>query len=124
MRTRVRRLLEEAPDKEEQHAPEGGTDFWAGKIVCWQMCHCPPAIKDECPANKHTFLPCWEIEGTYCKLQMNGPVATGTDTSICEVCRVYKKYGGGKRIELKLFGKGIDGAMNSRQGKTSLKRII
>jgi hypothetical protein len=48
---------------------------------------------------------------------MNGPVATGTDTSICEVCRVYKKYGDGKRIELKLFGKGIDRAMNSRQGE-------
>jgi hypothetical protein len=48
---------------------------------------------------------------------LNDPVVTGNDTSICEVCRVYKKYGGGKRIELKLLGKGIDAAMNSSQGK-------
>ena len=113
----VRRLLKEAPGKEERHDPESGTDFWAGKTVCWQICRCPPAIKDECPANKYTSFPCWEIEGTFCKLQINGPVATGTDTGICEVCRVYKKYSGGKRIELKLLGKGIDKAMNSTQSK-------
>ncbi|OGO00346.1 MAG: hypothetical protein A2Y59_01940 [Chloroflexi bacterium RBG_13_52_14] len=117
METKVRRLLEEALGKEQELAPEGGADFWAGKTVCWQMCHCPPSIKDECPATKHTFHPCWEIEGTYCKLQMNGPVATGTDTSICEMCRVHKKYGDNKPIQLKLLGKGIDVALNSRQGK-------
>ncbi len=33
---------------------------------------------------------------------------TGTDTSVCETCRVYKKYGDNKPIKLKLRGKGID----------------
>jgi hypothetical protein len=48
---------------------------------------------------------------------MNGPIVIGNDTSICEVCRVYKKYGSGKRIELKLLGKGINAATSSSQGK-------
>lgn len=119
MKTRVRRLLEEAPGKEEELAHEARADFWAGKTACWEMCHCPPSIKNDCPASKHTFLPCWEIEGTYCKLQKNGDIVTGTDTSICAVCRVYKKYGDGRAIELKLPGKGIDSATNLRQGKRS-----
>ena len=117
MAPKARRLLEEAQGKKEQLSKEAGSDFWAGKTVCWQMTQCAPAIRDDCPATKFTFLPCWEIEGTFCKLKMNGPAVTGNDTSICEVCRVYKKYGGGKRIELKLLGKGIDAAMSSRQGK-------
>jgi hypothetical protein len=63
-------------------------------------------IKAECPATKYQFLPCWEIEGTYCKLDDRG--ATGKDTRICEVCQVYKKYGDGKPIRMKLFGRGLD----------------
>jgi len=117
MKTRVRRLLEEASGKEEALAPEAGTDFWAGKTSCWEICHCPPSIKNDCPASMYTFLPCWEVEGTYCKLQKGGGTVTGTDTSICAICRVYKKYGGGRTIELKLPGKGIDRAINARQGK-------
>jgi methyl-accepting chemotaxis protein len=114
METRIRRMLEEALRKDEELAKERTTDFWAGKTFCWQMCHCPPAIKDECPASKFTFLPCWEIEGTYCKLQKNGDIVTGTDTSICEVCRVYKKYGGGRPIELKLLGKGLNTSIETK----------
>ncbi len=117
MAPKARRLLEEARGKEEQPSKEAGSDFWAGKTVCWQMTQCAPAIRDDCPATKFTYLPCWEIEGTFCKLKMNGTAVTGNDTSICEVCRVYKKYGGSKRIELKLLGKGTDAAMSSRQGK-------
>jgi len=112
MQRGIRRLLEEALGKEEGVAQKG--DFWAGKTACREMCHCPPAIRDECPASKYTALPCWEVEGTYCKLEMKeGGIVTGTDTSICEVCRVYKRYGEGKRIELKLRGKGIDSTLNS-----------
>jgi len=112
MQRGIRRLLEEALGKEDVVAPEG--DFWAGKTACWEMCRCPPAIRNECPASKYTALPCWEVEGTYCKLEMKeGGIVTGTDTSICEVCRVYKRYGDGKRIELKLRGKGINVAMNA-----------
>jgi hypothetical protein len=81
-------------------------NFWAGKEACWDTCHCPEMIKAECPAAKYQFLPCWEIEGTYCKLDDSG--ATGKDTSICEMCQVYKKYGDGKPIRLKLFGRGLD----------------
>ncbi len=81
-------------------------NFWSDKQPCWEKCHCPELIKVECPSTKYQFLPCWEIEGTYCKLDDHG--ATGKDTSICEVCRVYKKYGNGEPIKLKLYGKGLN----------------
>ncbi|MCX6005686.1 MAG: hypothetical protein NTZ34_00265 [Chloroflexi bacterium] len=87
--------------KEEQ-----GVNFWADKAPCYKLCNCPEMITNECPVAKYQFLPCWEIEGTYCKLDDKG--STGRDTSICETCRVYKKYGNGEPIVLKLFGKGID----------------
>ena len=87
--------------KEEQ-----GVNFWADKTPCYKLCNCPEMITNECPVSKYQFLPCWEIEGTYCKLDDKG--STGRDTSICETCRVYKKYGNGEPIVLKLFGKGID----------------
>lgn len=125
MEGRLRRLVEGGVSKEEGVTKESGSDFWAGKTPCWQMCHCPPAIRDECPGSKYTSLPCWEIEGTYCKLQMKGNIATGTDTSICEVCRVHKLYGNDKPIELKLRGRGIDLAINSspeRRAKMDIKR--
>lgn len=85
---------------------EGTSDFWQGKTACWEMCHCPEVIKSECPAPKYRSVPCWEIEGTYLKLTADG--TSGKDTSICQTCRVYKRWGGNKPIELKLFGKGID----------------
>lgn len=81
-------------------------NFWQDKQPCWEKCHCPEAIKADCPSTKYQFVPCWEIEGTYCKLDDHG--ATGKDTSICEVCRVYKKYGNEEPIKLKLFGKGMN----------------
>jgi len=87
------------------------TDYWAGRSPCWEMCHCPAMIRNECPATKYHFIPCWQIEGTYCKLDDYGE--SGTDTSICQVCRVYKKYGNGEPIELKLFGRGIDSSLKS-----------
>ena len=119
MKAKGRQLLEGASRKEENLAREDEADFWAGKTVCWEMCHCPPSIKNDCPASTYTFLPCWEVEGTYCKLQKNGDTVTGTDTGICAICRVYKKYGGGRAIELKLPGKGIDRAINARRSKRS-----
>ncbi|MCX8125920.1 MAG: hypothetical protein N3E40_02075, partial [Dehalococcoidia bacterium] len=82
------------------------SNFWAGKQPCWEMCQCPEVIKEECPASKYTSYPCWEIEGTYCKLDRNG--TNGRDTSICKVCRVYKRWGDSRPIQLKLFGRGID----------------
>ena len=80
--------------------------FWAGKVACWDKCNCPEMIKAECPAVRYQFLPCWEIEGTYCKLDDRG--STGKDITVCQTCRVYKQYGQGKEIKLKLFGRGID----------------
>lgn len=80
--------------------------FWAGKRACWEMCQCPETIRKECPAPKHQNVPCWQIEGTYCKLDDYG--ARGDDTSICEVCRVYKRWGENKGIDITLFGKGIN----------------
>ena len=100
------KLLERKPITEGAAFDEEKADVWAGKAPCWEMCHCPTPIKEECPACHYATVPCWEIEGTYCKLDNYG--ATGRDTSICEVCRVYKRYGQNKPIELKLFGRGID----------------
>lgn len=92
--------------KTETEKDATSLNFWADKQPCWEKCHCPELIKAECPATAYQFLPCWEIEGTYCKLDDHG--ATGKDTSICEVCRVYKKFGNNEPIRLKLFGKGMD----------------
>jgi hypothetical protein len=83
-----------------------GLGFWHDRRPCWEMCHCPEKIRNECPAMKYTRFPCWEIEGTYLKLSEDRQ--TGTDTSLCQVCRVYKRYGGNQPIVLKLLGKGID----------------
>ena len=95
---------------------EDTSDFWQGKTPCWEMCHCPQAIKSDCPAPKYPSLPCWEIEGTYCKLTANG--TSGRDISICRRCRVYKRWGQNKPIELKIFGKGIDSFRRFLEEKT------
>jgi hypothetical protein len=81
-------------------------NFWADKSPCWEMCQCPKVIKDECPAARYTNIPCWEMEGTYCKLSDNG--TSGTDTSICAICKVYKRWGNNRPIELILTGHGIN----------------
>ena len=85
-----------------------GTDlgYWQGKTPCWVMCSCPSSLFNQCPSYRLRSMPCWEMEGTYCKLEDYG--ATGRDISICQVCRVYKRYGNGAAIEIKLFGQGID----------------
>ena len=85
---------------------EPALGFWAGKTPCWEMFPCPEEVRNECPAFKYRSTPCWEVQGTYCKLDDYG--ATGLDTSICEVCRVYKKWGQGEPIEIKLRGKGLN----------------
>lgn len=95
---------------------EGAPDFWQGKTPCWEMCHCSEVIKSECPATKYPSLPCWEIEGTYCKLTADG--TSGKDISICRRCRVYKRWGENKPIELKLSGKGIDSFRRFLREKT------
>lgn len=81
-------------------------NFWQDKTPCWELCHCPEVIKSQCPASKYPSLPCWEIEGTYLKL--DDDVNKGDDNSICQVCRVYKKYSEGKPIRIRLRGKGLD----------------
>ena len=45
-------------------------------------------------------------------------VADGKDTSICEVCRVYKTYGEGKPIQLKLMGRGINTSLQMLEKTT------
>ena len=85
--------------------------FWEEKTPCWELTHCPEMIRNECPAFTYQTLPCWKIEGTYCKLDDYG--ARGDDTSICQVCRVYKKHGAGEPIELELVGRGIDARVRS-----------
>ena len=77
------------------------TDFWGNKKPCWEMSHCSPEIRDECPAYRNRALPCWALEGTYSKLCMAGGQANGHDTTTCHVCPVYKRYGQGKPIQLR-----------------------
>lgn len=90
-------------------------NFWQDKTPCWKMCHCPEDMRNQCPAYNYPSLPCWEIEGTYLKLSDNGQ--NGQDTSICQICRVYKRYGQGKPIEIKLLGKGLDSYCRSLMAK-------
>lgn len=97
-------------------AGAAGLGFWQGKTPCWEMCHCPEGIKDTCPAPKYITYPCWEIEGTYLKLADDGN--RGNDTSICEVCRVFKRYGYGKPVQLRLCGKGIDSYLRNLKRST------
>ena len=85
---------------------EPGLGFWSGKTPCWEMFRCPQEVRSECPSFKYRSLPCWEIEGTYCKLFDYGARGDGTD--ICQYCRVYKRWGHGEPIEIKLLGKGFN----------------
>jgi len=87
---------------------ESGGGFWEGKTPCWEMFRCPEAIRVECPAFIYRNLPCWEIEGTYSKLHGGGQ--KGHDTDICRNCRVYKRWGQGEPIEIKLHGQGFNSA--------------
>jgi len=99
----IESVIEEAKGK---LLAEPSLGYWEGKIPCWEMFRCPDAVKCECPAFKYRSLPCWEVEGTYCKLYDYGAKGDGTD--ICQYCRVYKRWGHGEPIELKLFGKGFN----------------
>ena len=99
----IERAISEAKGK---ILPEPTLGFWEGKTPCWEMFRCPEAMRNECPAFKYRSLPCWQIEGTYCKLYDYGAKGDGTD--ICQVCRVYKRWGHGEPIEIKLLGKGFN----------------
>jgi hypothetical protein len=85
---------------------EPALGFWEGKTPCWEMFRCPETIRDECPAFKYHTVPCWQIEGTYCKLYDYGAKGDGTD--ICQVCRVYKRWGHDEPIAIKVRGKGFN----------------
>lgn len=98
----IEKIIQEAKGRLPQDKILG---FWEGKVTCWEMCNCPQTIYQECPAYNNRDTPCWQIEGTYCKL--DDWAATGRDTSICQVCRVYKKYGQDKPIEITLYGQGF-----------------
>ena len=103
----IERIIGEAKGK---ILPEPALGFWEGKTPCWEMFRCPEAMKTECPAFKYRSLPCWQIEGTYSKIYDYGAKGDGTD--ICQMCRVYKRWGHGESIEIKLFGKGIELSSN------------
>ena len=90
-------------------AKEHPRNFWFRKTPCWEMSHCLDSIKNVCPAPKHPSLPCWQIEGTYCKLGERND--SGGDSSICKLCRVYKQYGGRRSLKLKLFQCGGSGSL-------------
>ncbi len=98
----VEKIVAEAREKIARKCLPG---FWAGKTPCWEMCCCPDIVKNECPAHKYPELPCWQIEGTYCKL--DDYAANGQHASICKLCQVYKQYGANKPLQIKLFGKRV-----------------
>ena len=98
----IEKVIAEAKGKLKLE-PKGG--FWEDKTPCWELTHCEDKIRNECPAYAHQTLPCWKIEGTYCKLDIHG--ARGDDTSICQTCRVYSKYGIGQPIGTELEGRAL-----------------
>jgi ribosomal protein S17 len=99
----IERVINEAKGK---LLTEPALGFWEGKTPCWEMFRCPEAVKNECPAFLYRTRPCWQIEGTYSKLHDYGTRGDGTE--ICENCRVYKRWGQGEPVEIKLHGKGFD----------------
>jgi hypothetical protein len=101
--TEIERRINEAKGKIPSTPGKG---FWEGKTPCWEMFRCPEAIRNECSAFKERSYPCWEIEGTYSKLYNHGE--KGDNVDVCRICRVYKKYGQGQPIEIKLVGKGFN----------------
>ena len=102
--------IERAIDKVKGNVrAEPAQGFWEEKTPCWEMLRCPEEIRNECPAFKHQDLPCWQMEGTYCKLHDNG--LKGHNTDICRACRIYKRWGHDEPIEIRLLGKGFNQAM-------------
>jgi hypothetical protein len=72
---------------------------------CWKMTSCPETIRNDCPAYRFPSIPCWQIEGTYCKVNAWG--AQGDDNSICLACKVYLESTGKKSLTITLRGHGI-----------------
>jgi hypothetical protein len=73
--------------------------------LCWEVTSCPEAIRNDCPAYLFPGSRCWQIEGTYCKL--NGWGARGDDNSICLSCQVYREWRGEKSLAITLRGQGM-----------------
>lgn len=101
----IERIIEEAKGKIKLEPSMG---FWEGKTPCWEMFRCPDELRKECPAFNYRSLPCWEIEGTYCKACDREATGNGDGRDVCQYCRVYKRWGHGEPIEIKLYGKGIN----------------
>jgi hypothetical protein len=102
----VEKIIAEVKGKLQLGVPSG---FWEGKTPCWEILRCPEYIKVECPAFRFQGVPCWQIEGTYCKL--SDGCQRGDNTEICQVCRVYKRWGQEEPIEIKLQGVGFNQAL-------------
>jgi hypothetical protein len=79
--------------------------LWESKTPCWEMFRCPAEVKNNCPAFKYQYQPCWEMEGTYCKLF--DYKEKSNDFNICQYCRVYKRWGNSEPIGIKNPGKEI-----------------
>ena len=110
----IERLISETKGKVLQQRAQG---FWEGKTPCWEMVHCPEVIRKECPVQRHQAMACWELEGTYCKLCDGG--RSGQDTSVCEVCRVYRRWGNDKPIIIKIFGDGMNTSREAEPRKVA-----
>ncbi len=101
--TEVEHIINEAKGKVLAEVASG---YWEDKTPCWEMFCCPEFVKNECPAFKYRTLPCWQIEGTYCKALNQETEVTGNN--ICQACRVYQRWGQGKPIEIRLNSKGVN----------------
>ena len=79
--------------------------YWHDRKACWEINQCNEILAKECPAYLHQEYPCWEVEGTYCKL--NDENFSRNEDSRCYSCKVYLQYGKGTPIQVKIFDKGV-----------------
>ena len=82
------------------------------RAPCWRIMRCPDNIKAVCPAPRNRSMPCWQIEGTYVKLDDRN--ADGCDTSACARCPVYRQFGLGSPLIITLYGQGINTSLTHR----------
>lgn len=61
------------------------TNFWSGKIPCWEFIGCEEPIYSQCPAYQNRERPCWEVADTQCRKVLRFEWE-------CRDCKVFRRY--------------------------------